>query len=97
LRLFARILAFSTKVVVEVDLATGGNVDAAIDKIRSLLALREYGQNAREPIVILDLCSLEALLLKQGCEEEAQCLRREALRRLESYIEAIPAHSHQVQ
>ncbi|KAK4157360.1 hypothetical protein C8A00DRAFT_11736 [Chaetomidium leptoderma] len=95
LRLFARILAFSTKVLVEVDVETGGDIDVAIEQLRGVVALREYGQDARNPIVIHDLGSLEALLLKKGFEEEANDLRQEALRRLESYVEDIPVHSHE--
>jgi hypothetical protein len=95
LRLFARVLAFSTKVLVEVDVETGGDMDVAIERLRGVVALREYGQNACNPIVIHDLGSLEALLRKKGSEEEANDLRQEALRRLESYVEDIPVHSHE--
>lgn len=96
LRLFARILAFSTKVLAEVDVETGGDIDVAIERLRGVVALREYGQDARNPIVIHDLGSLEALLLKKGFTEEANDLRQEALRRLESYVEDIPVHSPEV-
>jgi hypothetical protein len=95
LRLFARILAFSTKVLAEVDVETGGDIDVAIERLRGVVALREYGQDACNPIVIHDLGSLEALLRKKGFKEEANDLRREALRRLESYVEDIPVHSHE--
>jgi hypothetical protein len=95
LRLFARVLAFSTKVLVEVDVETGGDMDVAIERLRGVVALREYGQDACNPIVIHDLGSLEALLRKKGFEEEADDLRQEALRRLESYVEDIPVHSHE--
>lgn len=93
LRHFARILAFSTKVLGEVDVEMGGDIDVAIERLRGVIALREYGQDVRDPIVIHDLGSLEALLLKKGFEEEANDLRKEALRRLESYVDDIPAHS----
>ena len=94
-RLFARILAFSTKVLVEVDVDMGGDIDGAIERLRGVVALREYGQDARNPIVIHDLALLEALLLKNGFEEEANDVRQEALRRLESYVEDIPVHSYE--
>ncbi|KAK3292264.1 uncharacterized protein B0H64DRAFT_225362 [Chaetomium fimeti] len=94
LRLFAKVLAFSTKVLVEVDVEMGGDIDIAIERLRGVVALREYGQDARNPIVIHDLTLLEALLLKKGSEQEANDLRQEALRRLESYVEDIPVDSH---
>lgn len=68
---------------------------AAIERMRGVVALREYGQDARNPIVIYNLSSLEALFRKRGFEEEANALRQEALRRLESYVENIPVHSHE--
>lgn len=95
LRLFARVLAFSTKVLVDVDVETGGDINVAIDRLRGVVALREYGQDACNPIVIHDLGLLEALLRRKGFEEDANDLRQEALRRLESYVEDIPVHSHE--
>lgn len=94
-RLFASVLAFSTKVLVDVDVETGGDMDVAIERLRGVVALREYGQDSRNPIVIYDLGLLEALLRKTGFEEEANGLRQEALRRLESYVEDIPAYSYE--
>ncbi|KAK4110392.1 hypothetical protein N656DRAFT_782034 [Canariomyces notabilis] len=79
LRLFAKIVAFATKVLAEVDMELGGNLDVAIERWRAVIALREYGQDAHDPIVIHDLGSLEALLLKKGFEEEADNVRQEAL------------------
>lgn len=95
LRIFARILAFSAKILVDLDVEKGGNINVAIERMRGVVALREYGQDARNPIVIHDLNSLEALLRKNGCEEEANHLQQEAIRRLESYVEDIPVHSHE--
>lgn len=95
LRLFARVLAFSTKVLVDVDVETEGDIDVAIDRLRGVVALREYGQDPRNPIVIHDLGLLEALLRRKGFEEDANDLRQEALRRLESYVRDIPVDSHE--
>jgi hypothetical protein len=46
LRLFVRIVAFATKVLAEVNIETGGNLDVAIERWREVIALREYGQDA---------------------------------------------------
>ncbi|CAM1505163.1 Fc.00g108000.m01.CDS01 [Cosmosporella sp. VM-42] len=89
-RLHARIMAFITKILVDVDLRLGGDIPTAIERMRTLITLREYGQNPTDPVVVHDLWELETLLLLEGHEDEAAEVARKGYVRLEEYVEDIP-------
>ncbi len=91
LRLHARILAFVIKVLMEAEDAAGCGTEAATDRIRSIIALRKYGQTPVDPQIVHELWLLEELLLKGGRPIEAAAARQETYRLLEEYLNDVPA------
>ena len=62
-----------------------------IEQIQSVVALREYANGFTNPQVIREMWRLQEALTDAGRYEEATEVERESLRRLETYIEDIPA------
>jgi hypothetical protein len=65
----------------------------AVERCRSIVALREYAHGEADPQVIREMWSLEETLLAAGEYEEARKVVESALRRVEQYIQDIPMDS----
>ena len=61
-----------------------------VDRLRMAVALREYAKGEADPQVVREMWLLEDALVAAGEECEARRVRREALDRLERYVEDIP-------
>lgn len=88
-RFQARAMAYLMKVLMDVDMGLGLDVDVA-DRMRNKIALREFGYSNTSPQVIHDMWQLEAFLQKQGHVAEAANIRRETYKRLEEYVDQVP-------
>lgn len=78
------------------DLNTGGGAEVTADtveRIRTIVTLREYIQGEVDPQVVREMWLLEDALVRVGEYDEAQDVRREAYRRLEKYVQDIPPGS----
>lgn len=91
-RFHARIIAYVIKVLVDVDLEMGFDPAIATDRMRSIVAMREYGQSRTGPQTIHELWRLEDMLRRQGHEDEADRTRQETYKRLEEYVDDVPVH-----
>ncbi|KAF4421726.1 hypothetical protein F53441_14346 [Fusarium austroafricanum] len=89
-RFQARTMAYLMKVLIEIDLELGFDIDIATDRLRSVIAMREFGYSTTAPQVIHDLWQLEAFLRRGGHKEEAAKIRMETYRRLEEYVDQVP-------
>lgn len=87
-------LACIVRALMDIDAEHGGNdirtLPNAIERMRSLVALREYANGETDPQVIQEMWLLESVLIEGGHHEEAQRIRLSATRRLEKYTEDIP-------
>jgi hypothetical protein len=63
----------------------------AVEQIRSVVALREYADGETNPQVVREMWLLEDALVAAGEYGEAQEVGQNAFRRLEKYIQDIPA------
>ncbi|KAM5360657.1 hypothetical protein ACJZ2D_013617 [Fusarium nematophilum] len=91
-RLRARVVAYLMKILVEVDQEMGFEPEIAIERMRSIIALRDYGQKQTGPQIVHELWLLEDLLLREGRKREAAEVRKDAFRRLEGYLDDVPVH-----
>ncbi|RSM20408.1 hypothetical protein CDV31_000632 [Fusarium ambrosium] len=91
-RFHARIIAYVMKVLVDVDLEMGFDPTIATDRMRSIVAMREYGQSRVGPQTIHELWRLEEMLRQQGHTEEADQIRHGSYKRLEKYVDDVPVH-----
>ncbi|KAM0438740.1 hypothetical protein ACHAPT_001498 [Fusarium lateritium] len=89
-RFHARIIAYVMKILVEIDLEMGFDTAIATDRMRSIIAMREYGQSRIGPQTIHELWQLEDLLQRQGHKAEAVQIRQETYKRLEKYLDDVP-------
>ncbi|KAM0548215.1 hypothetical protein ACHAPJ_010015 [Fusarium lateritium] len=89
-RFQARVIAYLLKVIVEVDLELGFDIDIAIDRMRSVIAMREFGYFTTAPQLIHDMWQLEALLRRAGQHPEADKIRKETFKKLEKYVDEVP-------
>ncbi|KAK4691714.1 hypothetical protein P7C71_g5343, partial [Lecanoromycetidae sp. Uapishka_2] len=64
-----------------------------VERIRTLVALREYAHGETDPHVIRELWMLEDELIAAGESGEAEEVGRDAYRRLEKYLQEIPVGS----
>lgn len=89
-RLQARVMAYLMKLVMQVDKDEEKDVNAAIEKMRTILALREYGEGRAGPRIVYEMWQLEELLLRSGQVQEATSIRDEAYRRLQEFLGDVP-------
>ncbi|KAF9876094.1 hypothetical protein CkaCkLH20_06540 [Colletotrichum karsti] len=85
-RLQARIMAYIFRIMMDVEDQRRGGVDSAPDRMRAILALREYGQGRLGSQLVFEMWQLEDLLIRAGRAEEAVELRAESYRRLEEFL-----------
>ncbi|EXJ61379.1 uncharacterized protein A1O5_11937 [Cladophialophora psammophila CBS 110553] len=64
-----------------------------VERIRSIVALREYAHAETDPEVVREMWLLVDALVAAGAYEEAQEIRQTAVRRLEKYVQDIPLNS----
>ncbi|KAF3804974.1 hypothetical protein GCG54_00005719 [Colletotrichum gloeosporioides] len=93
-RLQARIVAYITRIIMDFETQCREDVDSAPDKMRTILALREYGQGRLGSQIVYEMWQLEDLLVRDGRFEEAAELRAESYRRLEEFLADIPEEPH---
>ena len=90
-RLKARTLAFINRTIMRAEQRQGLTLPSTIDRLRTIIALRQFGQNPAGPQVVFEMWQLETLLVECGRDLEANEVRRESFQRLESYLGDIPA------
>lgn len=64
-----------------------------VERMRAIVALREYSEGETDPQTVLEIWLLQQALDSAGRQEEALEVKREAYRRMESYVQDIPVHS----
>ncbi|KAM0430679.1 hypothetical protein ACHAQK_010630 [Fusarium lateritium] len=89
-RFQARVTAYLMKLLVDIDLELGIGIDIATDRMRGVIAMREFGYSTAAPQVIHDMWRLERLLRQGGHDSEADMIRKEAYERLEKYVDEVP-------
>ncbi|KFY01966.1 hypothetical protein V490_00696 [Pseudogymnoascus sp. VKM F-3557] len=89
-RLHARILAYVTKVLMEIDIDNEVNNGVIIERLNNTIALREYGQGVADPQVICEMWQLQQLLVQEGRIQEAAQIGQDAQGRLDQYLRDIP-------
>jgi hypothetical protein len=77
----------------ECDSSNPGMALDPVEQARSIVALHEYAHGKTAPQTVQELWLLERALIAAGEHREAREVGRTAFRRLESYIEEIPAYS----
>ena len=65
----------------------------AVEQIRSIVALREFAHGKTCPRVVRDMWQLQDVLVAAGEYEEAQEVGQSVSRRIEEYMQDIPAYS----
>ncbi|RMZ86473.1 hypothetical protein DV736_g6301, partial [Chaetothyriales sp. CBS 134916] len=65
----------------------------AVDRIRSIVALREYAHTETDPQVVREMWLLADALVRAGIYEEAQVVEQTVFCRLEKYVQDIPLNS----
>ncbi|KAI1625894.1 hypothetical protein EDD37DRAFT_320814 [Exophiala viscosa] len=92
-RIHAGHLACALKVLVDLDTEHGGGLRSSnldtIERIRAMVALREYAEGQMAPQVIRDLWLLQDALTAAGEYAEAQAVERDAYRRMDLYIQDV--------
>lgn len=91
-RLNARVLSFVMRLIFEADSRRGFESEASIDKLRDIIALREYGQGPVDPQVIYEQRELEHLLLRAGRVSEARHVQEVHMQRLREYVDDVPTY-----
>ncbi|KAF5494390.1 hypothetical protein CGCS363_v010120 [Colletotrichum siamense] len=94
-RLQARIMAYIIRIMMDFETHDREHVDSAADRMRTILALREYGQGRLGSQIVYEMWQLEDLLVRDGRVEEAAELRAESYRRLEEFLADIPEEPHE--
>ncbi|SPJ71848.1 uncharacterized protein FTOL_01576 [Fusarium torulosum] len=89
-RFQARVTAYLMKLLVDIDLKLGIDIDIATDRMRDVIAMREFGYLTTAPQVIHDMWQLETFLRQGGHDFEADMIRKETYRRLEEYVDDVP-------
>ncbi len=80
----------------EVNIVGAEDTDASstsIERLRMVVSLREYLQGEAGPQVVRELWLLEDAFNTAGEHEQAQEVKRDSFRRLEIYVQNIPATS----
>jgi hypothetical protein len=89
-RFQARITAYLMKLLVDIDLELGIDVDIATERMRDVIVMREFGYSTTAPQVIHDMWQLETFLRQGRHDSEADMIRKETYRRLEEYVDEVP-------
>ncbi|KIL96649.1 hypothetical protein FAVG1_01393 [Fusarium avenaceum] len=89
-RFQARIAAYLMKLIADIDLELGIDTDIATDRMRDVIAMREFGYSSTAPQVIHDMWQLETFLRQSGHDSEADMVREETYKRLEEYVDEVP-------
>lgn len=90
-RIHAVTVAGAIRTLMDPNLDSG--ISDTVDRIRMIVALREYAQGEADPQVVREMWLLEDALITAGEYREAQEVKRESLRRLEKYVQNIPVGS----
>lgn len=91
-RIHAGNVACVIRTLLDLSEAEGKNSPAdVIERTRAIIALREYAHGETDPQVVRELFSLVDALVAAGECEEAERVEGEVRRRVERYIEEIPA------
>ncbi|KAK2772877.1 hypothetical protein CKAH01_13781 [Colletotrichum kahawae] len=93
-RLQARIMAYIIRIIMDVETQESEDGDSRSDKMRTIFALREYGQGRLGSQIVYEMWQLEDLLVRAGRPEEAEEVRAESYRRLEEFLADIPEEPH---
>lgn len=86
-------IAVACTIRILMDFSTDSGISDAVERMRMIVALREYVQGEADPQVVRDMWLLEDALITAGEHREAQEVKRELLRRLEEYVKSIPVGS----
>ncbi|KAL9612769.1 MAG: hypothetical protein Q9167_002654 [Letrouitia subvulpina] len=96
-RVYAGNVACAIKTLMDLRVPTGnGGLKASsdnVERIRTLVALREYAHGETDPQVVREMWMLEDELMAAGESREAHEVGRDAYRRLETYLQEIPVSS----
>lgn len=90
-RIHAIIIACTIRVLM--DFNTDSGISDTVDRIRTVLALREYAQGEVDPQVVREMWLLEDALVTAGEYKQAKEVRQEVIRRLYAYLQTIPVGS----
>ncbi|OHE98060.1 hypothetical protein CORC01_06574 [Colletotrichum orchidophilum] len=93
-RLQARIMAYITRVMMDFETQWREDADSPTGKMRTILALREYGQGRLGSQIVYEMWQFEDVLVRAGQVEEAAEVRAESYRRLEEFLAEIPEEPH---
>ena len=96
-RLHAGHVACTIRTLVDLNAEHSGNkieqLLDSIERIRAIVALREYSDGETDPRVVREMWLLQDALVAAGKYGEAHEVERDAYRRMEKYIENIPINS----
>ena len=96
-RIYAGHVACAIKALMALQIHSGiGGLGASpnnVERIRTLVALREYANGETDPSVIQEMWLLEDELVAAGEFKDAQDVGRDCSRRLEMYLQKIPVDS----
>jgi hypothetical protein len=96
-RVHAENVACAIRTLMDLNSEHGGDVlgapSDAVERIRSIVALREYARGETDPQVVREMWLLKDALVAAGEYGEAQEVGQTAFRRLEKYIQDIPVDS----
>jgi hypothetical protein len=96
-RLQAANVACASRTLLDLDTKhLGGELGAPLDfveRIRAIVALREYANGETHPQVVWEMLLLQEALIAAGKYAEAQEVERDAYSRMENYMQDIPVDS----
>lgn len=86
-------ITIACEIRVLMDFSTDSGISDTVDRIRTVLALREYAQGEVDPQVVREMWLLEDALITAGEYKQANEVKQEVLRRLYAYVQTIPVGS----
>lgn len=96
-RIYAGNVACTIRTLMDLNIESGDSElspsSDTVERIRAIVALREYAQGETDPQVVLEMWLLEDALVAAGEYGEAQEVGRDVYRRLEKYVQDIPIGS----
>ncbi|KAK2036827.1 hypothetical protein LZ31DRAFT_510564 [Colletotrichum somersetense] len=93
-RFQARIMAYIFRIILDVKVQGRESVCCALDRMKTILALRESGQGRSNSRTVYEMWQLEDLLICAGRVDDATELRAESYRRLAELLTDIPEQPH---